>query len=181
MAKAERHWYALYVRARHEKKVAAQLDDLGIEAFLPLITRMKQWSDRKKKVEEPLFGSYLFVHSNEKEYLPILNVAGVMRFVSFEHKAVVVPDSQIIAIKKYVTSFSERMENIQKADLKPGQAVRICTGPMKGLTGRLKTIEKKRHLEVYIEAVGQYITVCIPRAEVEPIADEETTVKLPVD
>ena len=49
------HWYALYVKSRSEKKVLSQLEDMGLEAFLPLVTRIKQWSDRKKKVEEPLF------------------------------------------------------------------------------------------------------------------------------
>lgn len=179
MAQAERQWHALYVRARHEKKVAYQLDQMGIEAFLPLVTRLKVWSDRKKKVAEPLFKSYVFVRSCEKDYLNIITVFGVVRFVSFEHKAVVVPDSQIVAIKKYVDGFSEEQENLNKADLQPGQAVRIISGPMKGLTGRLKAVDKKKRLEVYIEAVAQYISISIDRAKVEPIADEETKVRLP--
>ena len=61
---AVRYWHALYVRSRAEKKVLAQLEDMGIQAYLPLITHVKQWSDRKKKVEEPLFKSYVFVYSN---------------------------------------------------------------------------------------------------------------------
>ncbi len=179
MAQAEKQWHALYVRARHEKKVAYQLDQLGIEAFLPVVTCLKVWSDRKKKVEEPLFKSYVFVHSCEKDYMDIITVYGVVRFVSFERKAVVVPESQIIAIKKYVESFCEEQEILSKANLQPGQAVRIISGPMKGLTGRLKAIDKKKRLEVYIEAVAQYITVSIDRAKVEPIADEETHIRLP--
>ena len=70
----ERQWHALYVRSRSEKKVLSQLEEMGIEAYLPLVTKVKQWSDRRKKIEEPLFKSYVFVHSNAKEYLPILNV-----------------------------------------------------------------------------------------------------------
>ena len=48
--KDKKYWYAIYVRSRSEKKVVAQLEDIGVEVFLPLITRIKQWSDRKKKV-----------------------------------------------------------------------------------------------------------------------------------
>ena len=56
--KDNKKWFAIYVKSRNEKKVFKTLDDIGIESFLPLITRMKQWSDRRKKVEEPLFRSY---------------------------------------------------------------------------------------------------------------------------
>ena len=84
MDNTERHWHALYVRSRSEKKVLTQLEDLGMEAYLPLVIRVKQWSDRRKKVEEPLFKSYVFVRSSEKEHLTILGLYGVVRFVSFE-------------------------------------------------------------------------------------------------
>ena len=169
----ERHWHALYVRSRSEKKVLSQLQEMGIEAYLPLVTQVKQWSDRRKKVEEPLFKSYVFVHSNAKEYLSILNVYGVMRFVTFEREAVVVPDNQIVAIKKFVEDYEHgeeyKMQNHE--ELREGQLVRIINGPMKGLQGRLETIYNKRHLIVYIEVVGQYIPVHLPRAKVEPVIE----------
>ena len=166
-----KHWYALYVKSRSEKKVLMQLEDQGIEAFLPLVTRIKQWSDRKKKVEEPLFKSYVFVHSNEKEHYPILSVYGVVRFVTFERKAVVVPDNQIIAIKRYIDEFVEEENELKNADLKEGQLVRIIAGPMKDLIGRLSSVKDKKRITVYIEAVGQYISVSIPRTKVEPIPE----------
>lgn len=166
-----RHWFALYVRPRSEKKVQSQLEDQGIEAYLPLVTKMKQWSDRRKKIEEPLFKSYVFVHSNAKEYTTVLNVYGVIKYVTFERKAVVVPDNQILAIKKFVEDYEHgeqyKMQNDE--ELKVGQMVRIINGPMKDLKGRLETICNKRHLIVYINVVGQYIPVHIPRAKVEPV------------
>lgn len=169
----ERLWHALYVRSRMEKKVLSQLEDGGYKAYLPLITQVKQWSDRKKKVEEPLFKSYVFVYSNEREYIPILNVYGVIKFVTFEKKAVVVPENQILAIKKFVSDFErgEEYKMMNDEELKVGQKVRIINGPMKGLMGRLETIYNKRHLIVYIDVVGQCIPVHIPRAEVEPCED----------
>lgn len=171
MEKMQRHWHALYVRSRAEKKVLAQLEDLGIQAYLPLISQVKQWSDRRKKVEEPLFKSYVFVYSNAKEYITILNVFGVLKFVTFEHEAVIVPENQILAIKKFVQDYDrgEEYKLLNDQDLKEGQMVRIITGPMKNLTGRLQTIENKRHLIVYIDVVGQYIPVHISRSKVEPI------------
>lgn len=167
----ERFWHALYVRSRSEKKVLSQLEDMGFQAYLPLVTVVKRWSDRRKKVEEPLFKSYVFVYSNDKEYITILNVYGVVRFVTFERKAVVVPENQILAIKKFVNDYEHGEEYKMSNDetLKVGQTVRIINGPMKGLTGRLEQIQNKRHLIVYIEVVGQYIPVHIPRAKVEPV------------
>lgn len=174
-AKDDRHWHALYVRSRFERKVFDQLQDMGVEAYLPLITQIKQWSDRRKKVEEPLFKSYLFVRNNEKEYLAILNLVGVVKFVTFERKAVVVPENQIIAIKRYIDDYEQDKEDkvMRSEDLKIGQMVRITHGPMQGLIGRLESVKDKR-LVVYIEAVGQYLPVSIPRTKVEPIKETET-------
>ena len=170
---SERTWHALYVRSRSEKKVLSQLEERGMEAYLPLVTKVKQWSDRRKKIEEPLFKSYVFVRSNAKEYLPILNVYGVMRFVMFEKEAVVVPDNQIVAIKRFVEDYEHgeeyKMQN--KEELKVGQKVRIINGPMKDLVGTLETICNKRHLIVYINVVGQYIPVHLSRAKVEPVIE----------
>ena len=70
--KAVARWYAVYVKSRYEKKTSKLLEDRNIETYLPLIGRLKQWSDRKKTVEEPLFKSYLFVHTDLKNYFDIL-------------------------------------------------------------------------------------------------------------
>lgn len=169
-----RYWHAVYVKSRYEKKVFDRLTDLGIKAYLPLVTLVKQWSDRRKKVEEPLFKSYVFVFNNEKEYLDILNITGVVKFVSFEHKAVVVPESQIVAIKCYIDDYEQGKAEkaMRNEDLKIGQLVRITHGPMQGLIGRLESVKDKR-LVVYIEAVGQYLPVSIPRTKVEPVQETE--------
>lgn len=170
----DRHWHALYVRSRFERKVFDQLEENGIEAYLPLITLVKQWSDRRKKVEEPLFKSYLFVRNNPKEHLSILNLNGVVKFVTFEHKPVVVPENQIVAIKRYVDDYEQDKKDkaMRNEDLKIGQLVRITHGPMQGLIGRLESVKDKR-LVVFIETVGQYLPVSIPRTKVEPIEEPE--------
>ena len=171
----EMHWHALYVRSRAEKKVYDQLVDMGYEAYLPLITRLKQWSDRKKKVEEPLFKSYVFVRNNQRQHYYILSAYGVVRFVTFEHEAVVVPDKQILAIRKYIDNPVDDEDELQNINLKEGQLVRITNGPMQGLTGRLISVKSKRRLLVNIEVVGQSIPVSLPRAKVEPIEEKRGT------
>lgn len=162
-------WHALYVHSRAEKKVYEQLVEMGLEAYLPMVTKMKRWSDRMKKVEEPLFKSYLFVRSDEKRHFEILSIAGVTKFVSFEHKAVVVPENQIKAVMKYCNDYEEKDDTIDETELHEGQLVMITSGEMMGLKGRLAPIKNRKRLIVYIESVGQYLPVNIPRTKVEPI------------
>lgn len=169
----EKYWHALYVRSRAEKKVFEQLEELGYEAYLPLITRIKQWSDRKKKVEEPLFRSYVFVRNSERQYYYILGVYGVVKFVTFEHKAVIVPDKQILAIKKYIDNPLDDEEDLKSIDLKEGQLVRITNGPLQGQIGRLVSIKSKRRLLIQIDVVGQAIPVSIPRTKVESVEEKD--------
>lgn len=161
-------WYALYVHSRAEKKVYAQLLSRGYEAYLPLVTKMKKWSDRMKKVEEPLFKSYLFVRADIRYYFNVLDIPGITRFVSFEKQPVVVPENQINAIKKYCNDYTEDEAKPQD-ELHEGQLVRIVNGPMAGLIGRLESINNKKRLIVHIESVGHYLPINIARAKVEPV------------
>ena len=170
-ANEDKHWHAIYVKSRSEKKVAERLDEMGFDYYLPLITTIKQWSDRKKRVEEPLFKSYVFVHSNAKQYIPILNIYGVLHFVTFEHKPVIVPENQITAIRKYIEDYDENKKTQESCDLQEGQMVRIISGPLIGLEGRLVSTKDVKKLIIYIEAVGQYLPVSIPRTKVEPIIE----------
>ena len=170
-------WYAIYVHSRAEKKVYSQLVDMGFEAYLPLVTKMKRWSDRLKKVEEPLFKSYLFVRADEKWHYDIVSIPGVTKFVKFEQKPVIVPENQIIAVKKYCDDFVEEEEQLKNEDLHEGQLVRIITGEMMGLIGRLASINNKRRLIVHIEAVGHYLPINISRSKVEPVYEKPNDFK----
>ena len=147
----------------------AQLTDMGYEAYLPLIVTIRKWSDRMKKVEEPLFKSYLFVRADIREYYSVVNIPGVTRFVSFNKEAVVVPQNQINAIKKYCNDYTDDDDKVQETELHEGQLVRITSGAMAGLIGRLAPIDNKKRLIVYIESVGHYLPINIARTKVEPV------------
>ena len=166
-------WYALYVHSRAEKKVHTRLLSMGVEAFLPLVTKIKYWSDRKKKVEEPLFKSYLFVRADERIRFDILAIPGVTRFVSFEKKAVIVPENQINAIKKYCNDYTDGEEPTENYEFHEGQLVRIASGELMGLIGRLAPINNKKRLIIYIESVGHYLPINIARSKVEPVYEKQ--------
>ena len=165
--KDNKRWFAVYVKSRSEKKVFKLLEDVGIESFLPLITRVKQWSDRKKKVDEPLFRSYLFVNIQLTDYYRVLQIPGVVKFITFEKQPVPVPDNQIIAIKEYINDID--LQNINYEDFKEGELVRIKSGQMKDLIGRFIKINGKHRIIVDIEVVGQSLPINIARSNVEAV------------
>jgi transcription antitermination factor NusG len=167
--KDSKKWFAIYVKSRNEKKVFKSLNDIGIESFLPLITKIKQWSDRKKKVEEPLFNSYLFVNIPLSDYYKVLNVNGVVRFICFEKKPVEVPENQMEAIKKYICDTDIHDVDYESINFKEGELVRIKSGQMKDLTGRFVEIKGKHRIMIEIEVVGQYLPINIARTNVERI------------
>ena len=150
-------WYALYTKARWEKKVQRELELQGYIHYLPLITKMKQWSDRKKKVEEPLFKSYIFVKASEKEYYDILNIDGAVAYVTFDGKAAPIPEWQIEAVRKTVNNHLPFELTGEK--LQPGEHVKIKEGNLKGLEGEIINIRGKNRLVIRIESVGYSLIV----------------------
>ena len=165
----EKTWYAVYTKPRNEKKVAYFFERDGIDYYLPLVKRIRIWSDRKKKVDEPLFSSYIFVNITEKEHLFVLKTQGVVRFVTFESKKVPVKDFQIEAIRKFVETGEEFLEN--EKDYKVGKKVKVNRGSMKGLEGRLVQILGKQRVKVEIEAIGQAVFIQIPKGNLEIIGE----------
>lgn len=164
-------WYAIYTKARNEKKVSELLNRDGIDHYLPLMNRTKIWSDRKKQVLEPLFSSYVFVYITELEHLKVLQVPGVVRFISFEGKKVSIRPVQIEAIRRFVETGEEILDN--EADFKIGKKVKVIRGPMKGLEGRLTEVLGKQRVKVEIEAIGQSILIRIPKGSLEILGDYE--------
>ncbi|MBC35357.1 MAG: antitermination protein NusG [Bacteroidetes bacterium] len=151
-------WFALYTKSRNEKKVYTQLVNQGIECFLPLETKLKQWSDRKKKVEEPMIKSYVFVKSSEKEYYDILNTPGAVRYVTFEGKAAPIPDWQIDVMRRMVEL--DEPHHYSASFFKKGDLVEIDEGTLKGFKGEIiRDNEGKQRIIIRIENIGYSMVV----------------------
>jgi transcriptional antiterminator RfaH len=154
------NWFAIYTLPRAEKKVHTELVKKGISVYLPLLRTLRQWSDRKKWVEEPLFRSYLFVNISRDQYFDVLNTAGVVRYITFEGSAVSVPPQQIEAVRFFLSSDEPPQENTDQ--FLPGQAVEVIKGPLKGIFGELVQSAGRHKVRIEISAVGQSIFVTIP-------------------
>jgi len=150
-------WYAIYVRSRHEKCVHQELQQKGIESSLPLISVTRQWSDRKKKVQVPLFRSYVFVNIDiAKEKLPVLQTDGVVKFVTFCSKTVSIPQEQMFWLDQILLS-ELSIEHVQEFPV--GTDVAVMFGPLKGLQGRVKTKNSKTKLVVWFDSIMQGVSV----------------------
>ncbi|GAC1309787.1 MAG: UpxY family transcription antiterminator [Mucilaginibacter sp.] len=150
-------WYPVYTHPRAEKKACQALTNKGLEAYLPLHKQLKQWSDRKKWVEEPFIKSYLFVHIKEHEQSEVLMTKGVARFIYFSGKIASMPDRQINELKLLMASPFEL--EITEEDLQPGEKIMIKAGPLKGLTGEIISYHSQKRLALRLENMGYSIIV----------------------
>lgn len=156
----ESRWYAAYTKPRNEKKVLERLAASGIEAYLPLQSHLKQWSDRKKVVEEPLFKSYIFVKITQKDYYNVLNTPGIVRYITFEGKAVPIPDNQINIIKQLLEQNIE-IETVEET-LEPGAMVEVKFGTLIGLVGELIEHKGKHKVVVRFEHISHSLLITLP-------------------
>jgi len=158
-----KRWYAVYARSRAEKKAALELDFQKIDYYLPLIKRLKQWSDRKKWVEEPLFRSYVFVYINQTDYYRVLQNPHLVRYITFEGKAVPIPEKQITAIRYFLEETEQdEPENVEWIK---GRSVEVVSGDLTGLMGELIEVNGKHKVKVQIDVIGKSIVIYIPKSK----------------
>ena len=162
-------WYALYTKPRHEKKVHQLLCDKKYETYLPLITKVQQWKDRKKKVDMPFFSSYLFANFDYRYRFNVLETDGVVKIVNFRGVPAVVPDWQIESLRNML-KYPEKLR-LEKY-IKSGQIVEIVDGVMKGLKGTVLTKKNEHRLILSIEGIMQSVSIEIDQAFIKKVVDE---------
>jgi len=172
MGNKEAQWFVFYTVSRHEKKVEESLIKQGLESFLPLIEVMKQWSDRKKKVKEPLFKGYIFVKTTASRIPLILSTNGIVGTVKFESGYGTITQKEIDQINKMLNSgyFAEAVP----AHFAEGDEIIMKDGPLKGIKGKYINKAGKDFIYILIASVNQSIKVKIPAFLVKKInADEQ--------
>jgi transcription antitermination factor NusG len=159
VSKNKKLWYALYVKPKHEFKAKDELNSLSIENYLPVITRIKQWSDRKKKINEPLLKGYIFIYGSEVERLSSVECSSVVKCLFDQGKPASIPEWQIDNLKNLLNSRGEF--NVSNSLIK-GNVVEIIDGPFKGVRGIIDKIESENYLAVSIELLNRTIIVRLP-------------------
>lgn len=161
----DKHWHVIYTRPRYEKHTARSLDRKGIECYLPLKTELRQWHDRKKKIDSPVFPGYLFVQVDPKEILQVYYTDGFVKFISTEDKPDIIPEEDINSLKRALRGDFE----ISSEKFHLGDRVQVASGPMKGLQGHLIRFTQHSKLVINIDVIDKSVLVTIPSYFIEKL------------
>lgn len=159
------HWYAAYICANHEKRVAAQLAERSVEHFLPLYESVRRWKDRRVKLEMPLFPGYVFVRLALRERLKVVQAPGVVRLVGFNGMPAALPEEEMEALRK-------GLEHGLRAEPHPylavGRRVRVTKGPLAGLTGTLLRWKGNWRVVLTLDLIQRAVSVDLDASDVKP-------------
>lgn len=170
---ALRVWRVFYTESRAEMKCEAYLRRVGTEAFVPKTMVTRQWSDRKKRIIEPILRGYLFAEVTENERLRVLQSPGIVRSVTFGGKPVSVRPEEI----RRLELLQEAGPHLEAIDglLPIGESVVVSHGPMQGLEGEIVEYRGERIVIVRIDSIRMAVSVVLPvdwvRASVIPGPD----------
>ena len=167
----EASWYAVYTRSRWEKRLAEHLTSKGIEAYVPLRKVLRQWSDRKKLIEEPVIRSYCFVKVASCDYNEVLNTPGAVKFIWFSGKPATIPERQI-EILKTITGSDLDVDCLPDT-FQPGVQVKVSSGPLTGLSGELVKIFSRNRVIIRIDHLNLVLTISISPAMLIKVEDNE--------
>ncbi|MES2650169.1 MAG: UpxY family transcription antiterminator [Bacteroidota bacterium] len=168
MIEKDYKWYPVYTRSRAEKKTQAELTKKNIISYLPLKKVEKQWSDRKKIIEEPLISSYIFVYISTKEYAEVLMTSGVARFIYFSGSIASIPNQQINDLKLLMANSTDL--EVLDFEVTPGEKVLIKAGPFKGILAELVSLKNnKKTIVLRLQNLGYSIVISTSLAFITPI------------
>jgi transcription antitermination factor NusG len=159
-------WYVVYTKPRWEKKVALLLSKKGIENYCPLNKVLRQWSDRKKTIEEPLFSGYVFLKTTAADKWRIKEVDGILNYVHWLGKPAIIPDYEIETIKRFLNE--HQSVQLNTLNLKTNDQVKIVSGVF---IDRQATVLATRGKQVQVEIpfFGISLTATIKKADLELI------------
>lgn len=163
-------WFAVQTLSRHEKVVRSQLEMRNVETFLPTMTRLSQWTDRKKEIEVPLFAGYCFAKFSLADRLPVLQSQGVVRLIGSGKQPEPIPDDEIESLRKLISSSSNYVDCPY---FKEGMLVEVIRGPLQGVKGRLVRETRRCRLVLSISLIQRAVTIEIDAASVIATATTE--------
>ncbi len=163
-AYVEARWYAAYTRANHERRVAEQLRERGVENFLPQYESVRKWKDRRVRLYMPLFPGYVFVHLALRYRLRVLEVPGVACLVGFAGKPVAVPEEEFARIRGIL---SKGLRAQPHPYLQAGRRVRVRSGPFEGMEGIVVRRNNNSRLVISLELIHRAIAVDVEEASLE--------------
>ena len=148
-------WFVLYTKPQFEIKVAEALQKIGVRAYCPVYTQLKQYSDRKKKVTKPLLRSYVLVKIEDKDRNQVFEIPGVVRYVFWLGKPAIVREDEIVLMENNLSGI---YESISVSTLEKGAAYTIPEGPFKGLSGKVVHLDHNK-MQLELPSLGMLVTL----------------------
>jgi transcription antitermination factor NusG len=166
IAGEESHWFAIQTLSRHEKRVAQQLQENGVPTFLPLMEQIRRWSDRRARVEVPLFSCYAFVRivQTAKDRLRVLRIPGVLGFVGSERIGTQIPNDEIENLQ---TAIREKAPFTVHPFLNIGKRMRICGGSLDGVEGILVSQGRDQSLVISVELLRRSVAIRVEGYDIQ--------------
>jgi transcription antitermination factor NusG len=164
-------WYAAYTSPRHEKSIKRQLQEREIDCFLPVYRSVRRWKDRRKEIDLVLFPGYIFVHIPLPDRLQVLQLPGVVRFVSFHGAPSALPECEIEALRN---GLDHHIRVKSHPYLKLGRRVKVKSGPMAGAEGILVRRKRNCRLVITLDAIMRSVALEIDEENVESVSDRAT-------
>lgn len=163
-------WHVVYTRPRWEKKVAEVLEKKGIEQYCPLNKVQKQWHDRKKMIDEPLFTSYVFVRVSGSEHSRIKSIPGIVNFVHWLGKPAIVREEEIDAIRSFLNEY--KAVSIEKTSVKINDVVKITQGPLIHREGRIVQINNNS-VKIELPSIGYALVAHVSKSQFDKSVHEK--------
>lgn len=161
-------WYALQVRSRKESYVASQIQGKGFEYLLPTYKSIRQWSDRKKELEQPLFPGYLFCRFDFQNRRPLITIPGVLQILGNGRTGIPVAEEEIAALRLAVSS---GMPKQPWPYLEVGQRVRVNYGTLAGLEGILVNVKGNHRMVLSVTLLQRSVALEVETAWLSPVLD----------
>ncbi len=162
-------WFAVRTNFKHEKHVAKKLKEIGISVYLPLVTKIKQYTRKVKKYEIPLISNYVFVKIKKTEYVNVLQTQGVLGFIKVGKSLISIPEDEINTLKKV-------MGEKNKIDVFPidrrktiGRTVEIISGYLTGIRGKIVEVANKKMFIIELQNIGYTLSMEISSEDLKLI------------
>ena len=150
-----KNWFVLYTKPKQELRVVDELSKIGINSYCPTVKMIKQYSDRKKKIEKPLIPSYIMVYIEESKRKSVFSIPGIVRYLFWLGKPAMVHENEINIMKKHLEGL---YSSISISKLIIGQMYKISEGPLAGNTGKIVEM-KKNKVKLELASLGMTVVL----------------------
>jgi len=156
---SESKWFAIYTKYKCEKYVTERLGKKGIAAYVPIITKIKQYTSRIKRFEVPLINCYVFVKITKDQYVKVLETEYIMSFIKQRGNLISIPDNEINLLKRIVGEIED--VSAGKIEMELGDEVEIIGGNLTGIKGRLIDNQGKNKFVIRLVSLGMQLNMTV--------------------